>query len=162
MTTGDWMRRDLWPLARIVSGGQTGVDRAALDVARALGIRRGGWCPQGRRAEDGQIPEGYELEEADSPDYPQRTEWNVRDSDGTLILTHGIPKGGTALTVRCAHRLGKPCLVLNLDEGPSPAELRQWVEVNEVRILNVAGPRESSFPGVYNQARQVLLRLLRP
>lgn len=155
------VRRDLWPLDRIVSGGQTGVDRAALDVARELCIRRGGWCPRGRRAEDGPIPESYELEECPSREYPQRTEWNVRDSDGTLVLTRGRPKGGTALTIRLAHKHRKPCLVLDLEEEPSVAELRQWVEINEIRILNIAGPRESTQSGIYDQARLTLRQLLR-
>src|SRR5438876_4889366 len=88
----------------IVSGGQTGVDRAALDVALELGIPCGGWCPKGRRAEDGRIPLRYPLEETTLNIYPQRTEWNVRDSDGTLVLTTGRPEGGSALTNELARR----------------------------------------------------------
>src|SRR5512135_124388 len=103
-------------VARIVSGGQTGVDRAALDAARQLGLECGGWCPRGRRAEDGKVASGYPLRETPSEDYAQRTEWNVRDSDATLVLTHGRPAGGTALTIAVARRLGKPLLVLDLDE----------------------------------------------
>jgi hypothetical protein len=155
------MRSNLWPLERIVSGGQTGVDRAALDVARELLIPRGGWCPRGRRAEDGVIPAGYELQETLSPGYPQRTEWNIRDSDGTLILTCGRPRGGTALTLRLARKLAKPFLVLDLDGDPGPVELREWVESHHIRVLNVAGPRESGLPGIYSQARLALLGLLR-
>ncbi|MFQ5587063.1 MAG: putative molybdenum carrier protein, partial [Thermodesulfobacteriota bacterium] len=94
----------------IVSGGQTGVDRAALDVALELGIRCGGWCPKGRLAEDGVIDSRYHLDETGSKSYSQRTEWNVRDSDGTLILTVEEPTGGTALTIRAAEELGKPCI----------------------------------------------------
>ena len=82
-------------LTRIVSGGQTGVDRAALDVALELSIPCGGWCPKGRKAEDGALPARYPLKETPSEEYAQRTTWNVRDSDGTLILTHGAPTGGT-------------------------------------------------------------------
>ena len=88
----------------VVSGGQTGVDRAALDVARELGIPCGGWCPRGRRAEDGPIPEAYPVRETPSTAYPERTAWNVRDSDGTLVITRGKPRGGTALTVSLARR----------------------------------------------------------
>src|SRR5437867_4357828 len=93
---------------KIVSGGQTGVDRAALDVALELGVKCGGWCPQGRRAEDGRIDERYPLQETPWDGYPQRTEWNVRDSDGTLILTCGEPDRGTALTIELVQRKKKP------------------------------------------------------
>ncbi len=98
-------------VAMIVSGGQTGVDRAALDVAVSLGLARGGWCPHGRRAEDGRVPDRYPLAETPSPVSLQRTLWNVRDADATLILAAGRLRGGTLLTFRFARRLGKPCLV---------------------------------------------------
>lgn len=91
-------------MIKIISGGQTGVDRAALDAALQLGIPCGGWCPKGRKAKDGPIPDRYPLKETESGSYPVRTEMNVRDSDGTLILTWGRPTGGTALTVRLARR----------------------------------------------------------
>src|SRR5437660_8666127 len=97
---------------KLISGGQTGVDRAALDVALELGLPCGGWCPRGRKAEDGVIPDRYPLAETPSPSYRQRTRWNVRDSDGTLILVRGRPTGGTALTLASARRLGKPVLVV--------------------------------------------------
>src|SRR5437870_10377236 len=96
-------------LTKIISGGQTGVDRAALDVALELGLPCGGWCPRGRRAEDGPIPERYPLQEMKSPAYPPRTARNVRDSDGTVILTRGQPDRGTALTIELAERYRKPC-----------------------------------------------------
>lgn len=94
---------------QIVSGGQAGVDRAALDVALQLGMPCGGWCPKDRKAEDGLIAPCYPLRETPSDDYAQRTEWNVRDSDGTLVLTIGPPTEGTAFTVTVAARLKKPC-----------------------------------------------------
>ena len=128
----------------IISGGQTGVDRAALDAALELGIPCGGWCPKGRKAEDGPIPERYPLKETDSSSYPVRTEMNVRDSDGTLILTWGRPTGGTALTIRLARRHGKPCLVVDLKKPPDPSSLRAWLEKKQIGVLNVAGPRESN------------------
>ena len=137
---------------RIVSGGQTGVDRAALDVALAVGIPCGGWCPQGRKAEDGPIAERYPLQETPSDDYEQRTEWNVRDADGTLVVTKGPPVGGTALTIEHAQSLGKPCLVLDLNDRPTATVVRVWALENKVRILNVAGPRESRNPGIYAAA----------
>ncbi len=145
---------------RIVSGGQTGVDRAGLDVAAAAGLQRGGWCPRGRRAEDGAISDSYPLRETPSPAYPERTAWNVRDSDGTLIVTRGKPRGGTALTDALARRAGKPVLVVDLDRAASAAEVRAWVVANAIRVLNVAGPRESEAPGIHDQAAAFLLRVL--
>ena len=97
-------------LRKIVSGGQTGVDRAALDAAMAHDVPVGGWCPKGRRAEDGVIPERYPLKETPSDAYEQRTAWNVRDSDGTLLITDGALEGGTALTMQEAKRQGRPVL----------------------------------------------------
>jgi hypothetical protein len=145
---------------KTVSGGQTGVDRAALDVSLERGLPCGGWCPQGRRAEDGPIDPRYPLTETPSPDYPQRTEWNVRDADGTPVLTRGRPKGGTALTVAVAKRLAKPYLVVNLNKRPAVKKVRDWAAGHQVRVLNVAGPRESENPGIYEQAVQFLRQLL--
>ena len=149
-------------IGRVVSGGQTGVDRAALDVALELGLPCGGWCPKGRRAEDGVIPLRYPLTETPSEDYAQRTEWNVRDADGTLILTRGTPTEGTALTIELAARYRKPCLVIDLELRPSPAAAAQWLAAHAIRVLNIAGPRESRTPGIYVAARQFLSRLLTP
>lgn len=149
-------------LERVVSGGQTGVDRAALDVALALGLPCGGWCPKGRRADDGPLAARYPLAETPEAAYPQRTEWNVRDSDGTLVLTLGTPDGGTALTLRLASRLGKPALTVELggDEDDRPT-IRGWIRENGIRVLNVAGPRESSRPGIYARASRFLDTVLR-
>lgn len=148
-------------IERIVSGGQTGVDRAALDVALELGIPCGGWCPLGRRAEDGAIPDKYPLVEADSPRYPVRTALNVRDSDGTLILTRGQPDRGTALTRDLALRYKKPLLIVDLQERVKPADVLKWLKDNKVRKLNVAGPRLSSCPGIDRQAGTILKQILR-
>jgi hypothetical protein len=139
-------------IRRIVSGGQTGVDRAALDVARELGIPCGGWCPRGRLAEDGSIDPRYPLDETPSPEYAQRTLWNVRDSDGTLVLMRASPRGGTAFTLRCARRLHRPALVIDLSQPSEPASLRAWAESQGIATLNVAGPRESTAPGIYCEA----------
>mgnify|MGYP001396255095 CR=1 FL=1 len=145
---------------RIVSGGQTGVDRAALDVALALGIECGGWCPRGRRAEDGPIPERYPLRETASRRYEERTEANVRDSDATLVLTRGVPTGGTALTCELARRYARPCMVVDLAVEVSLAELRRWLDTSSIEVLNVAGPRESGAPGIHAEATALLQRLL--
>ncbi len=147
---------------KIVSGGQTGVDRAALDAALELGLSCGGWCPKGRRAEDGPIPLHYPLTETPSDDYAQRTEWNVRDSDGTLVLTRGAPTEGTAYTIQVAARLKKPCLVVDLDGAPPEAAVRTWLKAHRVETLNVAGPRESKAPGIYTEAARFLRALLAP
>jgi len=148
-------------VARIVSGGQTGVDRAALEVALELQIPCGGWCPRGRRAEDGPVPDCYPLRETPSRDYPQRTAWNIRDSDATLVLTRGSLRGGSALTVRVARREARPVLVVDLGGTPSLQPARTWLELHGVAVLNVAGPRESENPGIADQARTFLRHLLK-
>ena len=147
-------------LNRILSGGQTGVDRAALDVGLALGLAVGGWCPRGRRAEDGRIPDRYPLVETPERNYQTRTRRNIEDSDGTLILNLGKLDGGTALTVAHARQIGKPCLVVALEAGIEPASFRDWLAANRIAVLNVAGPRESKRPGVYAAAVRCLERLL--
>ena len=147
-------------LAKIISGGQTGVDRAALDVAQELGIPRGGWCPKGRRAEDGTIAAKYPLTETPSEKYPQRTEWNVRDADGTLILTRGRPQGGTALALSLARRQEKPHLVVDLNQMPEPVKVREWISGQHIQVLNVAGPRASENEDIYAQAKEFLCRAL--
>lgn len=147
-------------LKKIVSGGQTGVDRAALDAALGLNVPCGGWCPKGRRAEDGIIPARYPLQETDSPNYARRTALNVTDSDGTLILTRGALRGGTALTVDLAQKTGRTCLVLRLEDGPLVRGAVNWLEENDITVLNVAGPRESQHPGIYKEARETLERIL--
>jgi hypothetical protein len=147
-------------LTRLVSGGQTGVDRAALDVAIALGIPHGGWCPRGRRAEDGRIPDRYAVREHESAEYAARTERNVVDSDGTLVLAIGAPRDGSALTVRLAKRHRKPCLVVDLDAPPASATIVDWIALHAIRILNVAGPRESTHPGIGRRAMAYLERVL--
>lgn len=149
-------------LRRIVSGGQTGVDRAALDVALALGIECGGWCPFGRKAEDGRIPMAYPVRETPSREYRVRTEWNVRESDATLVLTWGPAGSGTCLTINLAQWLDKPLLVLDLGEDPDPAEVRDWLTAGGYEVLNVAGPRESLSPGIHALAREFLHAVLAP
>ena len=149
----------------LISGGQTGVDRAALDAALKLEIPTSGWCPNGRRAEDGTIPQKYNLQETDSRNYAVRTEWNVQDSDGTLIIVLNSVSGGTRLTVNLARQHRKPVHVvrlLNASDEPaadnSPGLRVQtvvdWVMSRKIRVLNVAGPRGTSDVCIYPQARQ--------
>jgi len=144
---------------QIVSGGQTGVDRAALDAALEAGLPIGGWCPLGRRSEDGAIPNHYPLTETPSEAYPERTEWNVRDSDVTLILTRGEPDGGTALTLRLARSMGKPVRVVDLTSPPFISMVRDWLAEQQPSVINVAGPRESSQAGIYAAAKAYLMQL---
>lgn len=145
----------------VVSGGQTGVDRAALDAAMACGLSHGGWCPRGRLAEDGPIPHHYQLRETGSSKYYIRTGKNVVDSDATLILCRGPLSGGTELTARMAQQHGRPILVLDLvGSGPDVDVARRWLAAHRVGVLNVAGPRESTHAGIGQQAYDFLCRLL--
>jgi hypothetical protein len=152
-------------LQRIVSGGQTGADRAAWNFALANGLAVGGWVPKGRAAEDGAIPDRYpDLREADSADPAVRTALNVRDSDATLVLSHGPLFGGSLLTVREAARAGKPVLHLDLDllsEAEAAARLRGWLADVRPRTLNVAGPRASEDPRIASATEAVLGAALR-
>lgn len=135
------------------------MDRAALDAALESGLPCGGWCPKGRRAEDSKIDPRYPLVETPSWGYKQRTEFNVRDSDGTLILHRGIIYGGTALTIRLAKKLSRPLLVLDLSQSPSPEAVLNWMRDNSIGVLNVAGPRESGSPGIYHEAFDFLRKV---
>jgi predicted Rossmann fold nucleotide-binding protein DprA/Smf involved in DNA uptake len=148
---------------KIVSGGQTGTDRAALDVAMKHIIETGGWCPAGRRAEDGVIPDCYQLTETKARNYATRTKRNVRESDGTLVLNLGELDGGTLQTVEYAEKRGKPCLVVQLDDAvhPDPQEVAEWLKEQSICVLNVAGPRESKRSGIYRQSFGFLDRLLK-
>jgi hypothetical protein len=153
--------RRFFHIEKIISGGQTGVDRAALDVALELGISCGGWCPKGRKAEDGPIGSRYPLQETISANYSVRTEKNVRESDGTLVLAKGEPKAGTALTIKLAQKHKKPYLVRNPFVRRDLGTVSVWIKINRIRILNVAGPRESEIPGVHDRAFEFLKELLR-
>ncbi|GAB6038887.1 putative molybdenum carrier protein [Fundidesulfovibrio butyratiphilus] len=150
-----------WPAPRpphrllVISGGQTGVDRAALDAALALDMPVAGWCPRGRLAEDGAVPGRYALTETDSSGYTQRTGQNVRDACATLILTRGALGGGTRRTALCARRMGRPLFVARLGQT-GPAAVLRWIRLAGVLRLNVAGSRESLQPGIYAQARRFL------
>jgi hypothetical protein len=154
-------------LSKVISGGQTGVDQAALRAARVCGIERGGWCPPGRRSEAGPIPVDLPLTETPqerspaAPDVPRslRTEWNVRDSDATLVLRPASPAAvdaGTEWALRCAARLGRAVLVCDPAEPDAPARIARWIRDRGIRTLHVAGPAESTAPGIGNAAERVL------
>ncbi|BBB32982.1 conserved hypothetical protein [Thermotomaculum hydrothermale] len=141
-------------LKRIVSGGQTGVDRAAVDVAIDCNFSYGGYIPQGRLAEDGKIPLTYsEFKELDSKDYSARTKKNIEHSDGTVIIHNGKMGNGTRLTIDYAEKTGKPILIIDLsktDIQNAKLLLKRFVEQNSIEVLSVAGPRQSISPEIYN------------
>lgn len=147
-------------IEKIVSGGQTGVDQAGLDAAIAVGIDHGGWCPLGRICENGVIPKKYRLVETVSQKYKQRTEKNVIDSDGTLILYRARLSGGTAFTLRMAQKHDRPFLLVDLEKDHQPSIIQAWLEDAAIRVLNVAGPRESSAAGIRTQAFDLLTKIL--
>ncbi len=146
-------------IERIVSGGQTGADRAGLDAAIACGIPHGGWCPKGRTAEDGVIPERYQLTETEGVSYLARTERNVKQSDGTVIFTLGELAGGSLRTVDFARRHRKPWKHIQLggigDEQAAEA-LRRFVTEQGIKVLNVAGSSESREPGLHQRVQAVV------
>jgi hypothetical protein len=146
-------------LSKIISGGQTGVDRGALNAAIALDIDHGGMCPRGRLAEDGRIPDQYRLEEMDSRRYWVRTEQNVIDADATLILYYGRLTGGTEFTRRMAIKNRKPFFLFDLTIPPELEEVVQWLDDEQVTVLNCAGPRESSCEGIESLAEKLCVEL---
>ena len=146
---------------KIVAGGQTGVDRAALDGAIAWGVCHGGWCPKGRKAEDGIIPRRYRLKETRSPAYNVRTRWNVRESDGTLIISaNHLIVGGTKLTAEFAESLKKPLLHLTMATGARRAarQLDRFITRHRIHVLNIAGPRDSEEPGIQQFVQDIFTR----
>jgi hypothetical protein len=150
-------------LKKIISGGQTGVDRAALDAAIRMGISHGGWIPKGRLTEDGTLPETYHLDEMETDSYPERTEKNVLASDGTLIISRGPLAGGTEYTRKMVLKHGKQMLHIDpaLHSNPLAAAslVSSWIELQRIEILNVAGPRASKDPDIYGQALGILTRI---
>lgn len=149
---------------KIVSGGQTGADRAALDWAIAHGVQHGGWCPAGRLAEDGPIDARYLVKETPLPDYIQRTEWNVRDSDATLIVSCVAElTGGSLATRNLAAAHDRPCLHLSgeLNVGEAAGLMQDWLQNEAVKVLNIAGPRASGEPSVGAFIQSILDELWR-
>jgi RimJ/RimL family protein N-acetyltransferase len=153
-------------IARILSGGQTGADRAALDVAAELGISTGGWVPRGRAAEDGVVPARYgDLRETESDDPAERTRLNVRDADAIIAITHGEATGGTRLALDEAARRERPALHLDLDaedEAAAAERLLEWLGETWPSSLNVAGPRVSEDPAIHAAVVRVLQAALPP
>lgn len=152
-------------LEKIISGGQTGADRAALDIAIEFGINHGGWCPLGRLAEDGMISQRYNLKETSTPDYSQRTIANIMDSDATLIYVPSFPlkiKDGTVLTYQTIIEAKKKYLLISLDDNENTNNLKilWWLKENDIRCLNIAGPRESVHNGIYNYVYNSLKNIL--
>ena len=149
---------------RVVSGGQTGVDRGALDAALELGVPCGGWCPAGRLAEDGVIPARYPVTELHGAGYGERTHKNVEDSDGTLIVTFGPASGGTAYTIEVCQKLARPHLIVDAASvtlGEAVCRAVRFVKEEGVGQLNVAGPRASGEPRAYEYAHALVRELCR-
>ena len=147
---------------KIVSGGQTGVDRAALDAALELGIEAGGWCPEGRLAEDGAIAEKYPVKEIPKSGYMQRTNRNVIDSDGTVIIFFGNPSGGTQLTLDFCVKKSRPHLLIDaqsISVEQASVKIQRFIDKNNISILNVAGPRASEKAEAYRFAKLVILNV---
>ena len=146
-------------IRKIISGGQTGADQGALDTAIKLDIPHGGWVPKGRINEAGVIPAKYKLKEMPTASYPKRTEKNVLDSDGTLILSHDKLSGGSALTLKFANQHGRPCLYLDLSKTiafSAAQKISAWCEENSIEVLNVAGPRASEDKKIHRATMDIL------
>ena len=146
-------------VTKIISGAQTGADRAALDFAIDNEIPHGGWIPKGRKAEDGAVTAKYNVQETNSKDYRQRTELNIKDSDGTLIVSHGNLTGGSALTQKLAKKHSKPCLHIDLSsqaEIAASEDALNWIKSNEIEVLNIAGSRASKDPKIYDATISLL------
>ena len=146
-------------IRKIISGGQTGVDQAALDAAINLAVAHGGWIPKGRMTESGPLPEKYKLKETRSSNYADRTEKNVQDADGTLIISHGLLTGGSEYTREMAIKHKRPWLHIDLNQTAAfqaASAINQWILQKEIEILNVAGPRASKDPAVYQEALNII------
>jgi len=150
-------------LKKIISGGQTGVDRAALDAAMRMGIPHGGWIPKGRITEDGPLAPTYNLDEMPTESYAERTEKNVTDADGTLIISRGTPTGGTDYTRKMVLKHGKQMLHIDLTLHRSPLDaaslISSWLGMNKIEILNVAGPRASKDSQIYAEVLAILTHI---
>ena len=150
-------------ITRIISGGQTGADRAALDFAIKHNVPHGGWIPKGRKTEDGTLDQKYQLQEMPTAEYAKRTEKNILDSDGTLIVSHGLLTGGSSLTRELAKKHKKFWIHLDMNDlslDIAMDRLKSWIERNDIKVLNVAGPRSSKDPGIYQATIDLLEKVL--
>ena len=150
-------------LTKLISGGQTGADRAALDIALKFDIPHGGWVPEGRLAEDGRLPDKYKIKEMPTDSYSARTEQNVIDSDGTVIFSHGKPAGGSDYTREMALKHGKQLLDIDLNLTTSfdaASLIVSWIQLRRIKILNVAGPRASEDAGIYYDVFRILAMVI--
>ncbi|WP_020585461.1 putative molybdenum carrier protein [Desulfobacter curvatus] len=149
-------------IQKIISGAQTGADRAGIDAAIESGVEYGGWIPKGRKAEDGTVPEKYtELTEVPRGGYPKRTEQNVIDFDGTIIFTYGKLTTGSALTKKFAVQHKKPFLHIDLDTALKPSStIKAWIQENNIQVLNVAGRSASKSPGIYEHVKGIICEIL--
>ena len=148
-------------IKKIISGGQTGADRAALDFALEHNISCGGWCPKGRLAEDGPIDQKYPLKETASSDYEERTKMNVMDSDGTLLLCTTFLDTGSKFTIESCSKQRKPCLITNPQQIEMAVDVNDWIAFNNISILNIAGNRERNEPGLYYHTYKFLVIVLK-
>ena len=160
-------RDDVWnfdmKLKKIVTGGQSGVDRAALDVAIVYDFPYGGWCPKGRKAEDGLLAAKYQLQETATTDYAERTKLNLTHSDGTLVIVASLPitvTDGTNLTLSELKKINKPYFLFNLSGQQTMEDIINWLDIFKIETLNIAGPRESQSPGIYQQSYCLLTKLI--
>lgn len=151
-------------ITKIISGGQTGADRGGLDAAIALDIPHGGWCPKDRRSESGPIPLVYDLTETKVSDYTDRTEKNILGSDGTIVFTNGSLTRGSSSTINLAQTHRKPCLYIDFsttDHLTALTKCKDWIHKHNIAIINIAGSRESSSPGLQERVKDFLLLLLK-
>lgn len=155
-------------LKQIISGGQTGTDQAALQAAIDSGLSHGGWCPPGRICENGKIPDQFNLKETpterdhSASDIPrsQRTIWNVRDSDASLIFMGPEHKDkGTELAIQTSVDLGKPYLIIDPADAEALIVIKKWLNEMEIEILSIGGPSENSNPGIYNMVYDILIQI---
>jgi hypothetical protein len=146
-------------IEKIISGGQTGADRGGLDAALALKIPHGGYCPKNRKAEDGRIPNLYDLQETDTDDYRIRTHRNVAFAHATIVFAYGPLDGGSLLTLKFCHELRTQCHVVDL-LAKRPTGLKSFLKTTKPKCLNIAGNRESKSPGIQRRVKEVLVEVL--